>query len=209
MKTILSTLTLFILTISIAGAQDIKFPQPDREGGMPLMKTLNLRHTSREFSPRDLPVELMGNLFWAACGTTRGTYRTAPSAVNWQEVRAYAVTKEGIYLYHDRGHYLEKLIDGDFREYTGTQSFVKDAPLTVVLVADYSKMRSGMTEEDRLKYSWADAAYISQNIYLFCTSENLNTGVRALIDRQVLREKMQLPETHRIVFAQCVSYPVE
>ncbi|MBN1387019.1 MAG: SagB/ThcOx family dehydrogenase [Bacteroidales bacterium] len=209
MKTILLTLTLSIISISIINAQDIQFPQPDRDGGMPLMKALNLRKTSREFSPRDLTVELMGNLFWAACGTTRGTYRTVPSAVNWQEVRAYAVTKEGIYLYHDRGHYLEKLIDGDFREYTGTQSFVKDAPLTIVLVADYSRMRREMTEEDRLKYSWADAAYISQNIYLFCASENLNTGVRALIDRDLLREKMQLPDTHRIVLAQCVSYPVE
>jgi len=188
--------------------QDINFPEPDREGGMPLMKTLNERHTSRAFSSRELPVELMGNLFWAACGTTREKYRTAPSAVNWQEVRAYAVTKDGIYLYHEQGHYLEKLIEGDFREFAGTQPFVKDAPLTIVLVADYTRM-GNIGEEDRLKYSWADAAYISQNIYLFCTSENLNTGVRGLIDRELLSEKMQLDENHKIILAQCVGYPVE
>lgn len=209
MKKLLLMLSLSIFSFSMADAQDINFPEPDRDGGMPLMKTLNQRHTSREFAPTELSPELMGNLFWAACGTTRGTYRTAPSAVNWQEVRAYAVTKDGIYLYHEQDHYLEKLIDGDYREFTGTQSFVKDAPLTIVLVADYSRMRREMTDEDRLKYSWADAAYISQNIYLFCASENLNTGVRALVDRDVLREKMQLPETHRIVFAQSVGYPVE
>jgi nitroreductase len=208
MKTILLTLTLIIVSIGILNAQDITFPEPDREGGMPLMKTLNERHTSREFSSRELPVELMGNLFWAACGTTRGTYRTAPSAVNWQEVRAYAVTKEGIHLYHEKGHYLEKLIDGDYREYTGTQPFVKDAPLTIVLVADYTRM-GDISEQDRVKYSWADAAYISQNIYLFCTSENLNTGVRGLIDRDLLSEKMQLDENHKIILAQCVGYPVE
>jgi nitroreductase len=208
MRTIPLTLTIIILCISMTKAQDINFPEPDREGGMPLMKTLNERHTSREFSTRELPVELMGNLFWAACGTTRGTYRTAPSAVNWQEVRVYAVTKDGIYLYHEKGHYLEKLIDGDYREYTGTQPFVKDAPLTIVLVADYTRM-GDISEQDRVKYSWADAAYISQNIYLFCTSENLNTGVRGLIDREVLSEKMQLDDNHRIILAQCVGYPVE
>jgi len=208
MKTIPITLILILLGMSMTNAQEIKFPEPDREGGMPLMQTLNKRHTSRQFSPRELPVELMGNLFWAACGTTREKYRTAPSAVNWQEVRAYAVTKDGIYLYHEKGHYLEKLIDGDYREFTGTQPFVKDAPLTIVLVADYTRM-GNISEEDRLKYSWADAAYISQNIYLFCTSENLNTGVRGLIDRDLLSEKMQLDENHKIILAQCVGYPVE
>ena len=197
-----------LLSIGMTKTQDINFPEPDREGGMPLMKTLNERHTSRAFSSRELPVELMGNLFWAACGTTREKYRTAPSAVNWQEVRAYAVTKDGIYLYHEQGHYLEKLIEGDFREFAGTQPFVKDAPLTIVLVADYTRM-GNIGEEDRLKYSWADAAYISQNIYLFCTSENLNTGVRGLIDRELLSEKMQLDENHKIILAQCVGYPVE
>jgi len=208
MRTIPFTLILIMLGISMTNAQEIKFPEPDREGGMPLMQTLNKRHTSRQFSSRELPVELMGNLFWAACGTTREKYRTAPSAVNWQEVRAYAVTKDGIYLYHEQGHYLEKLIEGDFREFTGTQPFVKDAPLTIVLVADYTRM-GNIGEEDRLKYSWADAAYISQNIYLFCTSENLNTGVRGLIDRELLSEKMQLDENHKIILAQCVGYPVE
>ncbi len=172
------------------------------------MKTLDLRHTSREFSSRELPIDLMGNLFWAACGTTRGEYRTVPSAVNWQEVRAYAVTKEGIYLYNEKGHYLEKLIDGDYREYTGTQAFVRDAPLTIVLVADYTRM-GNIDDTGKLKYSWADAAYISQNIYLFCASENLNTGVRALIDREELSEKMKLDNNHKIILAQCVGYTVE
>jgi nitroreductase len=208
MKAFLLLLVLSIFTLSITDAQDINFPEPDREGGKALMQTLNERHTSRQFSSEDLTVGLMGNLFWAACGSTRGTYRTAPSAVNWQEVKAYAVTKDGIYLYHDKGHYLEELIKGDFREYAGLQDFVKDAPLTIVLVADYTRM-GNITEEEKVKYSWADAAYISQNIYLFCASENLNTGVRALIDREVLAEKMQLDDTHRIILAQCVGYPPE
>ncbi|HDZ40108.1 MAG TPA: SagB/ThcOx family dehydrogenase [Bacteroidetes bacterium] len=192
----------------MTNAQDIKFPEPDREGGKPLMQALNERHSSREFSTGDLPAELMGNLFWAACGSTRGTYRTAPSAVNWQEIRVYAVTKEGVYLYHEKGHYLEKLIDGDYREYTGLQDFVREAPLNIVYVADYTRMgdRSG---QDKLKYSWADAAFIAQNVYLFCASENLNTVVRGLVDREVLAEKLQLDGNHKIVLAQTVGYPVD
>jgi len=208
MKTVLLSLSFSIISILMTQAQDIKFPEPDRKGGMPLMQALNERHSSRKFSPVALPLELMGNLFWAACGSTRGTYRTAPSAVNWQEVRAYAVTKDGIYLYHDRGHYLEKLIDGDYREYTGSQDFVGEAPLNIVYVADYTRM-GDRSEQDKLKYSWADAAFIAQNVYLFCASENLNTVVRGLVDREMLAEKMQLDDNHKIVLAQTVGYPVE
>ncbi|MDT8401304.1 MAG: nitroreductase family protein, partial [Bacteroidales bacterium] len=65
------------------------------------------------------------------------------------------------------------------------------------------------SEQDKLKYSWADAAFIAQNVYLFCASENLNTVVRGLVDREVLAEKLQLNDNHKIVLAQTVGYPVD
>lgn len=73
MKTVFLSLSFSIISIIMTNAQDIKFPEPDRKGGMPLMQALNERQSSREFSSRDLPLELMGKLFWAACGSTRGT----------------------------------------------------------------------------------------------------------------------------------------
>ena len=53
------------------------------------------------------------------------------------------------------------------------QSFVKDAPVTLVFVADTRRMRRGRS---RRLYAAADAAFISQNVYLFCASEGLATG---------------------------------
>jgi nitroreductase len=208
MRKLILLLIMTLLAFSDGLSQDIIFPEPDREGGIPVMQALNLRHTSREFSHEKLPLQVMSNLFWAACGTTRGSYRTAPSARNFQEIRAYAVTDKAIYLYHEKDHYLEMVLEGDFREFTGTQSFVKDAPLTIVLVADHSRM-GNTTGAARTAYAWADAAYISQNIYIYCASAELNTGVRALVDRELLAEKMQLGDGYEIVFAQCVGYPVK
>ncbi|MCA1756919.1 MAG: nitroreductase family protein [Bacteroidales bacterium] len=208
MKKLNLLVIMAILTFSNGISQDIILPEPDREGGIPVMLALNLRHSSREFSPEKLPLQVMSDLLWAACGTTRGSYRTAPSARNFQEISAYVVTEEAVYLYHEKDHYLERLVDGDYREFTGTQPFVKDAPLTIVLVADHSRM-GNTTGAARTAYAWADASYISQNIYLYCASADLNTGVRALVDREVLAEKMQLGEGYEIVFAQCVGYPVK
>lgn len=208
MKNLTLIFIITILSSSMVTSQDIYLPEPDREGGMPLMQALNQRHTSREFSSQKLSSQITGDLLWAACGTTRDTYRTAPSARNFQEIIAYVVTEEGIYLYHEMDHYLEKLIDGDYREFTGTQTFVKDAPLTIVLVADHSRM-SNTEGAARTAYAWGDASFISQNIYLYCASASLNTGVRALVDRDLLAEKMQLGEGYEIVFAQSVGYPVK
>jgi nitroreductase len=73
-------------------------------------------------------------------------------------------------------------------------------------VVDLSKV-GGSTLEDKEKYAWADTGYISQNVYLFCTSEGLATGVRALIDRPTLAKEMGLKPDQRIIMAQSVGFP--
>ena len=53
----------------------------------------------------------------------------------------------------------------------------------------------------------ADASFISENVYLYCASEGLNTGVRAYIDKDVLAKAMNLKPSQHIVLAQCVGFP--
>jgi nitroreductase len=54
---------------------------------------------------------------------------------------------------------------------------------------------------------WADAGFVSQNVYLFCASEGLATGVRALVDRPALAKALGLPERMVVLLAQSVGYP--
>jgi nitroreductase len=54
-----------------------------------------------------------------------------------------------------------------------------------------------------------DAGYVSQNIYLYCTSENLATVVRGSVDRQKLATEMGLDSNFHIVVAHTVGYPGE
>jgi nitroreductase len=101
-----------------------------------------------------------------------------------------------------------EILKDDIRDKTGKQDFVKTAPLTLVYVADYSK--DGKSD-DKTKdsYSMADAAFISENVYLYCASEGLVTGVRAWIDKDVLSKAMKLKPNQQIVLAQCVGFPPE
>jgi len=187
--------------------QTIKLPAPDMSGGKPLMQALKDRQTTREFAERELPLEVMSNLLWAAFGINRPETgkRTAPSAVNWQETDIYVVTANGTYIYDAKEHALKPHVSGDIRALTGSQGFVGTAPVNLVYVADLSKMgNADETAKERTAY--ADTGFIAQNVYLFCASENLATVVRGLIGRPALAEALKLSPSQRITLAQTIGY---
>lgn len=189
--------------------KDISLPSPKTEGGKPLMQCLMERQTSRDYSTKKLPLQLVSDLLWAADGINRpdAGKLTAPSTRNWQEIEIYVVLEDGTFLYDAKANSLKAIASGDLRKMTGTQEFVPTAPMNLVFVADTTKMK-GASPEDQIMYSAADTAFISQNIYLFCASEGLATVVRGLIgDKKALAAALKLPETKKITLAQTVGYP--
>lgn len=188
----------------------IPLPAPRVEGGRPLMQVLKDRRSTRAFKPDTLPRPVLSDLLWAAFGVNRPErgLRTAPSAVNWQEIDVYAALPSGLYLYNAETHALDRVLAEDIRAVTGLQPFVGTAPLNLVLVADYSRMARG-SAENRDQWAWADAAFISENVYLYCASEGLGTVVRAMVDRPALSEKMGLRPDQKIILAQTVGFPAE
>lgn len=188
--------------------KEIKLPAPRLDGGRPLMQCLKDRQSQREFSPDPLPLQVLSELLWAAYGINRpeSGKRTAPSAVNWQNIDIYVALADGLYLYEPKEHKLIQLLAEDIRGLTGTQPFVKEAPLNLIYVADLAKIPRG-TDEDKRFYSAAHTGFISQNVYLFCASEGLATVVRALINREELSKKMGLRPDQQITLAQTVGYP--
>jgi SagB-type dehydrogenase family enzyme len=206
--TVVLIIISFIAVSLAAELLPIKLPPPNLNSGKSLMQSLQARKSSRDFSTKKLPVEVLSNLLWAACGINRpeSGRRTAPSAVNWQEVDIYVAMADGLYLYNAKEHVLKPVINQDIRALTGKQTFVKDAPVNLIYVADYSRM-GGANAEERNSYSAADTAFIAQNVYLYCASEGLATVVRGSIDRDVLAKAMQLLDNQRIILSQTVGYP--
>lgn len=202
-------LALFSPLLSYAEeSKEITLPSPKTTGGRPLMEVLKNRKTMRSFSNKELSLQELSNLLWAAFGVNRPEEgkRTAPSAVNWQEIDIYVAKKDGLYLYDAGKNILIKILDEDIREATGGQDFVKDAPVNLVYVADYSRMGDA-SKEIKDFYSAADTGFISQNVYLFCSSEGLGTVVRGWVDKEKLHKVMKLKEDQEIILAQTVGYP--
>ena len=179
-------------------AQDIVLPSPAKTGGKPLMDALNDRHSSREFSDKELDQQTLSNLLWAAYGFNREDKRTAPSANNKQEFTVYVLLKSGIYVYDAKENTLILKTEGDFRAKSGKQDFVATAPLNLVYVADLEKMDKGTAN--------ADCGFISQNVYLYCASADLGTVVRGWFDQAELKEVLQLGEKEEIILTQTVGY---
>ena len=130
----------FFVSSSIAQElSPIKLLPPDLKSGKLLMQSLKERKTSRSFSIRKLPIEVLSNLMWAACGINRpdSGKRTAPSAVNWQEIEVYVAMEEGLYLYDGKAHSLQPVLKKDLRRNTTifiqpSRSSVAGAPLQLI-----------------------------------------------------------------------------
>jgi nitroreductase len=191
-------------------AQDLKpvqLPPPQTDGGRPLMQALKDRKTTRDFNPDKLPLQTLSNLLWAGFGINRPDgHRTAPSAMNWQEVSIYVATAEGVYIYDAKANALNPVVAGDFRAATGVQPYVKNAPLDLVYVSDLSKT-SRVPAAEAEKFTAADVGFIAENVYLYCASEGLAAAVRASIAKPALAKILNLQPNQEIILAQSVGYP--
>jgi len=213
---LLSCLVILLLSTSLLPmsiqAQDISLPAPDKTGGKPLMQALNERQSIRSFTKDSLTQQQLSDLLWAGWGINRADLkkRTAPSARNVQEIDVYVALPGGLYLYIADSNILKLVNNKDLRKLTGTQSFVADAALNILYVADMGKLgkKEGETIEDSdLLMTYANAAFIAQNIYLYCASADLGCVVRGMVPEEPLAPEMGLRSNQRIILAQTVGVP--
>jgi nitroreductase len=189
-------------------APTLALPRAHTGGGMPLMQALQQRQSQREFATTALPEQLLADLLWAAAGINRPALggRTAPSAMNSQEVDVYVALPAGLYLYEPAGHRLRLDVASDVRRVTGYQDFTDEAALDLVFVADHSRMKL-VPAAQREAYAYTAAGAMAQNVYLFCAAQGLATVIRAWIDRDALSKAMALGADHQVLLAQTVGYP--
>lgn len=186
--------------------QPLTLPHARSGGGMPLTQALKLRRSTREYSDRALTMQVLSDLLWAAFGINRPSGdRTAPYWRHVMVIDVYVVMADGVWLYEPKAHTLLPHLKDDVRAQTGLQDFVAGAPLNLVYVAHGERMTDVSAEERRL-YASVDAAFIGQNVYLYCASEGLATVFRGAVDQAKLARALKLPDTQFVTFAQTVGY---
>ena len=185
----------------------IALPPPRSKGGLPLIEALALRRSTRAYSDRPLPSQVLSDLLWAAFGVNRPSGdRTAPYWRHIMVIDVYAATADGVWLYEPKKHSLLLQFRADIRTNTGLQDFVGTAPLNLIYVAHGERMQDISPQERRL-YASVDTGFIGQNVYLFCASEGLATVFRGAVNYEELNRIMHLGTDQFITFAQTVGYP--
>jgi len=185
----------------------IPLSEPEKQGGLELMQALAKRHSSRDFARDALPLPLLSDLLWAAYGINRADGgRTAPSALNAQEIDVFVALPTGAYLYEAEANALRLVAASDLRQVTGYQDFVDEAPMDLVYVADHARMRL-VPAGQRESYAYTAAGAIAQNVYLFAASTGLATVIRGWIDRAAIADALGLTHDQQVLLSQTVGYP--
>lgn len=209
--TLIAMLTLITGILAGQAVQDIKLNAPDMDRGLTIMKAFEKRASATSFSPTELSLQDLSDLLWASNGINRpeSGKRTAPTAVNAQDIDIYVLLRSGAYLYDHKTHTLKGIAPGDNRKLVSDrQTTFASAPAMLVLVSDISRFRG---DDDARKLSWGamDAGIVSQNVSLFCAGAGLVTRPRASMDIEGLKKLLLLTVTQYPLLNNPVGYPNE
>jgi SagB-type dehydrogenase family enzyme len=191
--------------------KSITLNPPDKTRGLPVMQALEKRASASGFTSDKLSLKDLSDLLWAADGINRPELkkRTAPSAMNAQDIDVYVFLEEGVYIYNATLHSLDPIVSGDQRILAaGRQTDIAKASVILLMVSDISRFPGG---EENMKLSMAamDAGLVSQNISIFCAGVGFNTRPRATMDLVKLREILKLKDSQYPLLNNPVSYPAK
>ncbi len=191
---------MVVCSVFGANAQDlqgISLNAPSKQCGTDVMTAFANRQSCRSYAGKELSLQQLSDLLWAANGVNRPEkgMRTAPSALNYQDVDIYVCTAKGAYLYDARAAALVPVTGEDLRnDVAKGQDFAAEAPVLLILVSDVAKMRGGDTPQNRLTGA-IDAGIVSQNISIACAGMGLSTVPRMTMDKDSLARKLNLKAT--------------
>lgn len=198
---VLLTLLAFLCTTPAFCQQaPIQLPKPQMDGGTPLMQALAQRKTTRAFRNQPLPLQTLSNLLWAAFGVNRprqvkpGLGRTAPSAMNSQDIELNVVLPDGVYVYEAEKNLLRPVVAGDVRAKISPPA-AAHAAVTIVYTAPVND-----------RFAQADVGFIGQNVYLFAASEGLNAWFYTAHGQDVAAA-IKLPSGQQVLYLQSAGYP--
>jgi len=213
MKKIVSILLLVFLSLYMFGQEmkPITLNAPDLKRGLPVMEAFSLRASNTDFSDKKLSLQDLSDLLFAANGVNRKdiSKRTAPSAMNAQDVDIYVFLQEGVYFFDAFKNVLNPVVAGDQRILTaGPQTAVAKAPVILLLVSDISRFKLP-DEAAKLDGAAKDAGIVSQNINIFCAGTGLITRPRGTMDQVKIREVLKLKDSQHLMLNNPVGYPVK
>ena len=188
----------------------VNLPKANVEGSMSLEQAIGTRRSRREFLPKSLTLEQIGQLAWAAQGQdSRSKYRTVPSAGATYPLELFLVTEEGLFHYLLAKHALEKLSDRDLRSELALaawgQEFIEAAPLTLIFAAQFTRTTTRYGKRG-VRYVYMEAGHAAQNVHLQAESLGLGSVAVGAFDDASVSKVLTLPGHLEPIYMVTVGY---
>jgi SagB-type dehydrogenase family enzyme len=192
-------------------SESFELAEPELSGSSSLEQTLEERRSTRDFTAEEVPLDTIGQLFWAGQGITDDVgHRTAPSAGARYPIELYAISASTFMHYLPEGHRVEQRTDTTTLSLLSAaafqQGFVSDAPLVLVITAVPARTEAeyGAVAHDLVN---REAGHVAQNILLQATSLGLAAVPVGGFDPAEVARLLALAPGEDVLYLLPVGYP--
>lgn len=197
----------------MAQNRQVQLPDPITKGKVSLEEAILQRRSRRNFRDKDLDLEQIGQLVWAAQGITAKSwgmgFRSAPSAGALYPMEIYLVKKDGLFHYLPQTHKLEVLGERDLRNALAGaalgQNPISRAPLDIVICAVFERV-TGKYGQRGIRYTHIEAGHIAQNIHLEAVALGLGSVPIGAFSDDSVRKVLNLPLDNEPLYIIPVGY---
>lgn len=191
----------------------LRLPPPRLDGKLSLEQAIARRRSLRHYSRRELTLEQIGQLLWAAQGLTGSglRQRAAPSAGACHPLELYVCRQDGVWHYNAEYHRLHQHLPYDVRESlvpaAFQQTFIAAAPCVIAVSVVWQRTIERYTDRGRVRYVPMDVGHATQNLLLEAVALGLGAvPVGAFDDRQV-KNVLSLPPDEDAFYLIPIGYP--
>lgn len=190
---------------------NIKLPVPKFNEQKSLEESILERESIRRFSDKEINHENISQLFWSGQGS-KGYKRTVPSAGAIYPLELYALLRgKGFYHYNVDNHSLDLKIEEDLFEdlaaASWNQTFINQAPLNIIICANYSKIQFRYGHDRGIRYALIEVGHCAQNIHLQAVALGLGSVPIGAFQDEEIKKLLNLPEKIDPLYIIPIGYP--
>ena len=199
-----------LILFFIQGGDMITLPAPQFTNAS-IEECIEARRSIRGFEDKDLTLQTLANILWAAQGITDGGrgFRAVPSAGATYPLEIFIAKKDGLFRYIPQSHGLKKEKDKDIRKDIAkkalSQMFIADAGVVIVIAAVFERTTWRYRARGE-RYVHIEVGHCAQNIHLEAVALGLGSVPIGAFDDNGLKKVLGLKEEEPLYIIP-VGYP--
>ena len=195
----------------MAEEQIINLPIPKSTSKTSIEQSIANRRSHREFLAKDLTMDQLSQILWAAQGITDKDFgfRAAPSAGALYPLNIYIAKKDGVFRYIADGHKLVQLSKEDKRpslvRASLGQTFIKEAPVDIIISANFAITQAKYGAR-AFRYVCMEIGHVAENIHLQAVSLGLGSVPIGAFWDDVIKQNLDIPDNQDPLYIIPIGY---